>query len=419
MRILRLDSWDGQAGGAQDYIRTVSAGLAGLGHETRVLNVVSQPSESQEEWVRPVQAAASGPSRVAFDLVDAPRLSEAFHESIRSFHPDIIHLHHFDAGFTTIAKLLRHPPAPLVFTAHDAELVCPISTLVRPGNIVCEGGVLPRCLFTGCHVGLGGPYNLWQRELFDRMVAPNVRAYFCPSHSVTGYLHHHGYRPAVHLPSFAAIPDGVYAAATPPPASDRPSVIGYLGRLEPYKGVHDLIDAMALLPPRHRSARLSIAGEGPYRPDLERRVAARGVQDRVEFAGRVAGPAKEEWFARVSLVATPSNYWENFPLVALEGLARGRPVVATEIGGIPDIVQNGETGLLVPISRPDALAQAITALLDDPAKAESLGAEGRRRVLSRFTPQLHIGRLTASYRAVLEGRTLGSPVEADSLSAPG
>lgn len=414
MRILRIDTWDGQAGGAQDYIRAVTSELDRLGHSTRVIAMVSDAAGPPTPGTRIVRAAPSGASRLGFDLVDAAELRTAYEEAMASFQPDLVQLHHFDAGFSTVAKLLHTTRVPVVFTAHDAELVCPISTLVRPGNIVCEGGVLPRCLFTGCHVGLGGPYNLWQRQLFDRYVAPRVRAYLCPSRSVQGYLHQHGYRPAVHLPSFAAIPPEVLAR---PPAAppEGPPTIGYLGRLEPYKGVHDLIAAFALLPPRHRDARLSIAGDGPFRAALERQVRTAELDSRVEFLRRVGGAEKEGWFQHVTLVATPSNFWENFPLVALEALARGRPVVATDIGGIPDIVQDGETGRLVPIARPDLLAAAISDTLDDPARGRAWGAEGRRRTLERFTPQRHLGRLLATYGAVLEGRRLSSPIDADQL----
>jgi glycosyltransferase involved in cell wall biosynthesis len=415
VRILRIDSWDGRPGGAQVYVREIGAELSRRGHTTHVVNLVSElPSEERAE-VRSVLVPTGWGRRLPHDVIAAPQVEAEIRDALRTFRPDLVHLHHFDAGFASIARIVPELSVPLVMTAHDAELVCPISTLVRPGNIVCEGGVEVRCLFTGCHVGFGGLYNLWQRRVFDAAVAPKVRAYLCPSYSVTNYLDAHGYRPAIHLPSFAHIPAVVVQAPAPEPGPASPRTVGYLGRLEWYKGVHDLIDAVPILQRAIPDVRLTIAGEGPYRGTLEAQVERLRLGGAVEFAGPVVGPGKEAWFRSIHVLATPSNFWENFPLVALEGLARGRAVVGTDIGGIPDIVEPEVTGLLVPIADPAALAAAVGRLLAEDGLRARLGAEGRRRVLFRFTPELHADRLEAVYRAVLDGRSMTSRSEADAL----
>jgi glycosyltransferase involved in cell wall biosynthesis len=414
VRILRIDSWDGPPGGAQDYVREVTSELAARGHESRVLQLTDGPPVVPPPTGVAFPPERRRPMRFAGDLVHDAALDDRLAEHITAFDPDVVSLHHFDAHFTTVARVLSRLHAPLVFAGHDAELVCPISTLVQPGGVVCDGGVRFRCLFTGCRVGAGGAYNLWQARVFDRQVRPHVRAYLCPSRSLRDYLVANGYAPAIHLPSFARIPEPVRQAPPPPPPAGTPPTIGYLGRLEWYKGVHDLLRALPLLHGTAPDVRLDIAGDGPFRPELERLAASLGLSDRVRFRGRVEGHAKEEWFAGVHLLATPSNMWENFPLVALEGLVRGRPVVATNIGGIPDIVEDGETGFLVPIERPDALAARLGTLLGDPARARAMGLLGRARVLDRFTPEGHVTRLVRIYRSIVDGRPPenGGPAEA-------
>ena len=163
--------------------------------------------------------------------------------------------------------------------------------------------------------------------------------------------------------------------------------------------------------------RLDIAGDGPFRATLEAQSLRRGLAGRVTWRGHVTGAEKEAWFRGIHVAVTPSNLWENFPLTALEALARGRPVVATEIGGIPDIVDDGETGRLVPIARPDRLAEALNELLAAPDRAAALGREGRRRTLARYTPQVHVERLIAVYRAVLSGTPLRSGMDVEELRA--
>jgi glycosyltransferase involved in cell wall biosynthesis len=419
VRILRFDSWDGTPGGAQDYVREVTGELARRGHETRVIQITPGLAPLPPPVGVHVDASTARTTRFRQDLFFDRDLAGRFDAQIREFSPDLISLHHFDARFATLARVLGRTSIPLVMAAHDAELVCPISTLVRPGNVICEGGVRTRCLFTGCHVGLGGPYNLAQTRSFDRALRGRMRAYLCPSRSLMEYLDSNGYRPAIHLPSFARIPDGIRRAPVPPPGSDVRPTIGYLGRLEWYKGVHDLLRAVAVLHRDRPEIRLDIAGDGPSRGGLEVLAAKLGIAGQVTFRGRLTGADKEDWFGGVHVVAVPSNMWENFPLVALEALARGRPVVATSIGGIPDIVDDGESGYLVPIGAPDRLAQQLRVVLEDPELQSQMGSVGRARVLERFTPERHVERLLAVYAAVLRGQTLVSRSSAQELVTGG
>jgi glycosyltransferase involved in cell wall biosynthesis len=277
---------------------------------------------------------------------------------------------------------------------------------LRPGNVVCDGGIRFRCLFTGCHVGLGGPYNLWQSRVFDRALRPKVRAYLCPSVRLRQYLHDNGFRPAIHLAPFVELPSEVAAAPYPLPDPAAPT-IGFLGRLEPYKGVQVLLAATRRIAERIPGARVEVAGEGPFRPALEREVAAAGLGDRVRFVGDVRGPAKEAWFRGIHLLAVPSTSWENFGFVAVEALARGRPVVATDFGGLPDVVQDRESGRLVRGADDGALAEAVIDLLSDLDRARAWGLEGRRRVLDRFAPGRHIASLLEIYGSVVAGESLG------------
>jgi len=415
MRVLRIDSWEGDSGGGQVYVRSVADELAARGHPQHLLNLVTRRPSSPRKDEEFLLTAPTSRGRLAADLGADGEFERVFRAACASFDPELIHLHRFDAMFTPIARALSDLEIPVVFTAHDAEIVCPISTLIQPGGIVCDGGVRVRCLFTGCRVGWGGPYNLWQTRVFDRDLAGRIAAFLCPSSLLTTYLHRNGYRPAVHLPPFARIPDTVWAGAYPPTDPTLPPTIGYLGRLEPYKGVQDLLQAVALLARQEPLVRLTIAGDGGYRSTLENEARSLGISERVVWRGDLRGADKEEWFRSIDVLAVPSNMWENFGLVALEAQTRGRPVVATNFGGLPDVVQDGETGRLVPVSDPPKLAEALGATLADRDRSAAWAREGRRRALERFTPELHVERLLAVYGAVLAHRPLPSPTEAEAL----
>ena len=187
-------------------------------------------------------------------------------------------------------------------------------------------------------------------------------------------------------------PDG----QLPPVESDRPDVL-FLGQLSAPKGVLDVLEAAKLLGRTHPPFRLVLAGawaSEEERREAERLLSAGGLADRVELSGVLTGEAKALAFARARVFVLPTWYPpEGQPLSILEAMAAGLPVIATPRAAIPDMVLDGETGLLVPERDPESLARALGGRLGDPEMARRLGAAGRRRYLERFTVERCMGRV--------------------------
>lgn len=156
---------------------------------------------------------------------------------------------------------------------------------------------------------------------------------------------------------------------------------GMLAELHPAKRVEDAIEAMAELAPDYPDLELFVIGEGEERPRLEALVAARSLGGRVHLLGFVPGAAS--YLSAFDLFLMPSRT-EALGYALLEAGAAGLPVVAARVGGIPEIVVHGESGLLVPPENPASLARAMRALLDDPAARKSYGAALKARVAERF-----------------------------------
>lgn len=164
------------------------------------------------------------------------------------------------------------------------------------------------------------------------------------------------------------------------PISD--PVVVSIARLEPQKGHQILLEAIARLRLQIPKVRLILVGEGSLRNALYQQVHALGLQQRVRFVGWQSSVA--EWLALADVVALASFY-EGLPLVALEGLAARRAVVATAVDGTPEVIRDGETGLTVPPGDPEALARAIGRLLRDRSLAERCAGAGRELIESRFS----------------------------------
>ena len=221
------------------------------------------------------------------------------------------------------------------------------------------------------------------------------------------------------------IPMGVDVARFPylPPASRRPSGcrqqglrILFVGRMVEKKGARYLIEALPQVCDAIPQATLTLVGDGPERPALEKLVQQLGLGPRVQFTGSIPNEELRDYYAQADVFVAPSikdreGDTEALGVVILEAAASGTPIVATNVGGIPDIVINGQTGLLAGPANPGALAEGILRLHNDPVLAGKLAAGARGTVESRFSWDSVVDRFDTLFRQLLEqqAENLASP----------
>ena len=187
-----------------------------------------------------------------------------------------------------------------------------------------------------------------------------------------------------------------------------------VARLSPEKDLGTLLEAAALVVRTIPGFQLEIAGAGPCRPDLVKLAGSLCLGDRVRFLGEVSDiPAL---LARAGLFVLPS-LTEGISLTVLEAMARGLPVVATRVGGNPEVVDDGRSGLLVPPRNPQALADALCRLWQDSALAARLGRAGRRRAEAHFDVRHMVAAYEDLYRSPATP-TDGNPVPELDLTYP-
>jgi glycosyltransferase involved in cell wall biosynthesis len=174
-------------------------------------------------------------------------------------------------------------------------------------------------------------------------------------------------------------------------------VIGAVARLVPVKGLHHLIDAAPIVLRHCPRARFLLVGEGEMRTALEARARARGLQAHILFAGYREDVASV--IAGTDLVVLPSIN-EGMGRVLVMAMALGKPIVASRVGGVAELLGEGEAGILVPPGDPAALAEAITTLLRDTQRARALGDAGRRRA-PRYSAEAMLEALAKLYHEVM------------------
>ncbi len=259
--------------------------------------------------------------------------------------------------------------------------------------------------FSGAKVILGCHGEDFYRG--DRWLASRVdAAVSCSRFNAQTIARRYGFTPAV---IFNGIDTSLFRPQPPDPTwrahLQLPSapLLLFVGRLQPWKGVETAIRALPLIP----QAILLIAGDGEDRPRLSAIAAALGLNERVRFLGSVPRQRLPSLYATVDVLVATSYASETFGIGPVEAQACGLPVVATRFGGFPEVVADGQTGLLVPPRDPAALAAAVNTLLSDPARRAAMAAAAPAWAAQFAWPAV-VDRIEAVYQSVLAPNVAGA-----------
>ena len=287
---------------------------------------------------------------------------------------------------------------PTVMTLHNYRLICPGALLMRGGKVCehCIGkspwhGVLRRC-YRG---------SALQTALVARMISRNRRsgtwdrlvdAYIAITDICRGVFVRAG------LPADRVIVKPNFLQEDPLPAESPGAGAIFRGRLSREKGVRTLIEAWKQVP----EAPLTIVGDGPERPALEKLAAS---LPNVSLVGQAGQPEAMERIKQAAFLIMPSEWYETFGRCIVEAYACGRPVVASRLGAMAELVKDGETGLLFEPGNARDLAAKVKALLADPAECQRLGRAARAEFEAKYTAERNYEMLMAIYRRVIEKST--------------
>jgi glycosyltransferase involved in cell wall biosynthesis len=335
--------------------------------------------------------------RHAYRVVYNPGMGRAFRHFLDKVKPDLVHAHIIYGALTTaVLDTARAVGIPVVLTAHDYKLVCPSYLALDHGRTctACKGGRFYHCLLKRCHKSSLPASALYTAEAYLTAWGRKydvVRRIICPSRFMRQMHLDNGFAPerVVYLPNFVAT-DSIK------PSCGEGSYALYTGRLSQEKGVPTLLRAMEGL-----DIPLRIVGDGPLRGALEEQALRNGLGERVSFAGYRTGDDLAREYRNAAFLVIPSEWYENAPMSILEAFAHGKPVIGADIGGIPELVEPGQTGFLFPPGDVEALRHAMQSLWQSRASWGDLGLAARKRAERDFSPSLHHQRLLEIYKDAL------------------
>jgi glycosyltransferase involved in cell wall biosynthesis len=403
MRILHVNKFLYRRGGAEAYMFDLAALQRSSGHEVEHF-AMRYPDNDQSRFERwfpaqvdfdPAPPTLEGKLRGAGRLLWSSSAARGMRAVLDEFRPDLVHLHNIYHQLSpSVLQPIRAAGIPAVMTLHDYKLACPTYRFLDHGRI-CEACV-PRRFWSPavrrCNGGSVAASALNGLELtLHTLVGAygSVQRFACPSRFLEGKMR----ASRIYPDRLRWVPNFVDVEAIRPKDAPGAGVV-YAGRLSDEKGVDVLIEAASRAP----RMRVDIAGEGPARGELERLAEARDLNDRVRFHGRLETHALTALLRTSAVMAVPSRWYENMPISVLEAFASGLPVVASALGGLPELIEHRVDGLVVPPDDPEALADAVEGLIDDPARAFEMGRAARAKAEQRFAPEHHLARLDAVYQ---------------------
>lgn len=410
MRILHVNKFLYRRGGAETYMLDLADLQARAGHDVEFFAMAhpdNQPARFADRFPAHMELEPAPPSvaekvRAAGRVLWSTSARRGIREVVEEFAPDVVHLHNvYHQLSPSILEPLARLHRPTVMTLHDYKLACPNYQFLDHGVPcqACIDGGFRQAVLRRCKGGSLPASALCATEswLHRRTGAYGpVQRFISPSR----FLAERMARAGVFPDRLRWVPHFVDVDTLAPKTRSGGDVV-FAGRLSAEKGIDTLIAAVGRLGP---AGRLSVAGEGPERARLQR-LADDLAPGRIRFLGRLGKPDLVDLLRSAAVVAVPSRWYENQPMIVLEALALGVPVVASDIGGLGELVEPGVNGALVEPDDDDALATVLAALLDHPGRALEMGRAGRERVIETHAPGVHLERLAAVYREA------GAPAE--------
>jgi glycosyltransferase involved in cell wall biosynthesis len=314
--------------------------------------------------------------------------------------PDIVHLHNFAHQISpSILPVLREYKIPAVMTMHDYKLVCPVYTLLSRGKLCerCRKGHYYHCVLRRCTKGSMAKSLVNTIEMYVHhhiLHLYEIISYFIsPSVFLADKVRSMGFRGKI-----MHIPNALDSAALRPADDEPKNEFLYFGRLSWEKGLRTLVDAVI----DSKEIFLKIIGDGPQRRELEQAVHESGC-DRIRFLGFLYGEALREEIRQSIAVVLPSEWYENCPLSVLESFALGKPVIGARIGGIPELVREGSTGITFTAGNSTDLREKMETLLQNPLEATKMGREARLLVEHQYNPSVYYESLLQVYSSAMKG----------------
>jgi glycosyltransferase involved in cell wall biosynthesis len=331
--------------------------------------------------------------RDAAKIIYSFEAKEKIAKILDGFRPELVHLHIFQHQLSTsILPEIKKRGIPAVYTAHDLKSVCPNYKMLTHGTVCerCKGHRYYRCVRYRCTKNSYAKSLVNMVEMYSQLFWKHydlIDLIITPSEFYRKKLVEFRFpdRKVIHIPNCVDVKRCV-------PKYQHKNYCLFLGRLSEEKGIGTLVEAMKTV----KNGKLVIAGTGPLEKEISRKIESEKIRG-IEMVGFKTGDDLAELIRNAICAVLPSEWYENGPMSLLESFAYGKPVIGSNIGGIPEHINEGVDGLLFEAGNSDDLAEKIRMMCADGKRTVEMGKRAREKAESLYSVESHMERLLEVY----------------------
>lgn len=406
MNILMANKYFFIKGGAENSFFETAGLLERQGHKVSFFSMKhprNKPSEYDQYFVSNVEYESKDPGnalRAAGRILYSFEARHKLEQLLQTEKPDLAHLNNIYHQISpSILHSLKKYRIPVVMTLRDYKVVCASYSMLAGGKIceACRGGKYYNCLLKSCvkRSRLKSLLNTAEMYLHHDVlkIYDLVDEFISPSRFLINKLHDMGFdREIQYLPNFTTLND-----QQDPVYDTSGKNVVYFGRVSTEKGLNTLITAFKGM----SELNLRIIGEGPLLENLQQRVVSENIGN-VIFCGYRKGQELIDEIKKSLFIVLPSECYENNPRTIIEGFAMGKPTVGARIGGIPELVRDGETGWTFESGNVEDLREKLRRMASAPDEVRRMGKNGRMFVEAELNTQRHYKKLMEIYQLAIK-----------------
>ncbi len=394
MKILIINDNGIEIGGVETYLSHLKSYLKKNGHDVRILT--SKPLETNKNLFADYVFEGVNPKSLfrllpyIFNINSLLKVSQV----LKEFKPDVVHIHYF-FYHTSPSILLALKNIPTIMTLHAHELLAP--TGVNYQEDICKHTFVEYCI--RC-TGLVRYYpEMFKRFIFSYL-KKSIDLYISPSNYYKKLYVRNGFSPILHIPNGIILEDKIKI----PIRKKMEYQLLYVGRLVIEKGVEYIIKAIPLLKELYPKVHLDIVGSGEDETRLKKMVSKMKLNDSINFLGKVSNYETQQYYLKSDIVIVPSIYPDNLPTVCIEAKKYGKPLIVSNIGGIPELVNNNSDGLLVRTADSKDISEKVMELFRDNTKYSNFSMNSAKSAQNYLISE-HIKKLLDIYKQVILNET--------------
>lgn len=389
-------------GGSEKYYFDLANLLKEHGHEVAFFSMKDDKNIEtgcKEYFVENSDMNSKNPFK-ALDVIYSKNNEKIMEKALDDFKPDVVHLNNFQRQLSaSIIKPIKKRNIPIVFTAHDLQAICPSIVMLDNNKDICEKcirGKYSNCMKNNCIKGsklksvLGAIEGKYYRK--NKIYIDKINKIITPSDFYKLKLIEDG----IPKENIESIHNFINLENYNVKVEDEGYAL-YFGRLIKEKGIFTLLNAFEKI----KDKKLFIAGDGPDLEKIKEYINENSMNN-IELLGFLNAEQVKEHVRKSKFVVVPSVWYENCPYSILETLAMGKPIIGSNLGGIPELVKNNKNGLIYKYNNVDELTEKMNKLFEDKNLADELGKEAKKIAEEEFSKERYYTEIMNIYEGVIK-----------------